>query len=346
MLVRVEGSDDSADQLPSTLEQLIADRLSELPDEEQAVVDWLVIAGGPLKLDDLTELNGDGTDEAVARLCARGLCDSQAERVDVRHPLTRDVAYKLMDAGRRSSLHHKLGELLSHTPLSKGLTAAVVARHLARGGQKERAAALYLEAGAAARANYQTRLATRCYRRAIALLAEDDLSLLEAHEAMEAICRNRGRWRGRRQHLGHLRRLAKQSGRPFWVATALVGTARFEFDGGHLSRALTAAQHAVGVARQAGSNVLVVRAESLGSEILRDVGDMQGALAAVDRAIETASAKDVSVRLRAEVLRTRGTLLRRMGRVEEAVEAHSEAIAVFKKVGARRMEFVHGVLFP
>lgn len=42
--------------------------------------------------------------------------------------------------------------------------------------------------------------------------------------------------------------------------------------------------------------------------------------------------------MRAEVLRSRGTLLRRMGRVHESVKAHAEAIAVFKKVGARRLE--------
>jgi tetratricopeptide (TPR) repeat protein len=74
------------------------------------------------------------------------------------------------------------------------------------------------------------------------------------------------------------------------------------------------------------------------AEMLRDLGDMQGALAACDRALETAAKSDVSARLRAEVLRARGTLLRRVGRVHEAVEAHAEAIAVFKQVGARRLE--------
>jgi tetratricopeptide (TPR) repeat protein len=43
-------------------------------------------------------------------------------------------------------------------------------------------------------------------------------------------------------------------------------------------------------------------------------------------------------RLRAEVLRTRGTLLVRVGRVHEAVDAYAEAIAVFRRAGARRLE--------
>jgi hypothetical protein len=48
---------------------------------------------------------------------------------------------------------------------------------------------------------------------------------------------------------------------------------------------------------------------------LHDLGDMQGALAAVDRALSTAESNDVPARQRAEVLRLRGTLLRRVGRV-------------------------------
>ena len=42
-LVRVERAGDA--ELPSTLEQLIADRLNELPHSERAVVEWLAIAG-------------------------------------------------------------------------------------------------------------------------------------------------------------------------------------------------------------------------------------------------------------------------------------------------------------
>ena len=42
--------------LPSTLEQLLGDRIRELPAEEHAVVDWLAIAGGPLPLADVVKL--------------------------------------------------------------------------------------------------------------------------------------------------------------------------------------------------------------------------------------------------------------------------------------------------
>src|SRR6187549_525593 len=73
-LVAVERPGELALPLPSTLEQLIADRLNELPAEEQAVVEWLAVAGGPLGTEDLLALEGRESEEAVMRLCARGLC--------------------------------------------------------------------------------------------------------------------------------------------------------------------------------------------------------------------------------------------------------------------------------
>src|SRR5690606_18440888 len=135
-------------------------------------------------------------------------------------------------------------------------------RHLARGAAKSQAAELYLTAAAAARTSYQMQLATRYYRRAIALLDEGDLRRLEAHEALETICRIQGRWRERRKHLVALRQLAKQSGKPRWASMALLRTARFELDEGHLARGLTSAQRAEQVAQQSQSPVLQIQAQS------------------------------------------------------------------------------------
>jgi serine/threonine protein kinase/tetratricopeptide (TPR) repeat protein len=337
-LVQVERSGEMGLTLPSTLEQLIADRLNELPEEEHAVIDWLSLAGGPLSEKDLDAVSETRTADAVARLCARGLCDLKSELIDVRHPLTRDVAYRALERRRRIRMHRVLGEYLATTPLARGLTAAVVARHFARGNARSEAAVYYIEAGNAARSGYQTQLAKRYYRRTLSLLSADDFRLLDVHQSMEAICRTQGRWRERRRHLVQLRRLSRNSAKPFWVATALLLTAQFELDAARLARALSSAQRAEVVANKAQSPLLLVQSRMLIGEILHDIGDMQGALAAVDRARSMADGKDVPPRLRAELLRLRGTLLRRVGRVHEAIEAQAEAVAVFRRAGARRQE--------
>src|SRR5262249_55693961 len=127
-LVRVERPGERVQPLPSTLEQLIGDRLHELPSEEHAVIDWLAVAGSPLSMADIIALASFSNDEPLARLFARGLCDKKGDDVDFRHPLVRDVAYLALDPAERGVMHRKLGEHLAKTPLAKGISAAIVAR--------------------------------------------------------------------------------------------------------------------------------------------------------------------------------------------------------------------------
>ncbi len=337
-LVRSERADQQGEALPSTLEQLIADRLNELPPEEHAVIDWLAVSGGPLLHVDLTHLLSNEADEAIARLCARGLCDARMESVEVRHPLTRDVAYLALSKDDRTAMHQRLGERLAQTQAARGLGAAIVARHFARGEDPERAADYFLEAAGVARLSFQLQLAARYYQRALEVLPEYDERRLEPYSVLEDICRVQGRWQDRKKYLGQLRACAKRSQQGYWIATALIRHAQFDFDAGHLTHGLSLAQLGEEVAQRAESPTLQVQAHSLMAEMLRDLGEMQGALAACDRALDTVSRSEVPPRLRAEVLRAQGTLLLRVGRVQEAVNAHAEAIAVFRQTGARRQE--------
>ncbi|MBX3189149.1 MAG: protein kinase [Labilithrix sp.] len=352
-LVRPYGTDLDSMGLPSTLEQLLADRIQELPGPEHVIADWLAIAAGPLGLADLAKLNAGAapqqsaahvlraTEDAIMRLCARGLCDRKGDVLDFRHPLTRDVAYATLDPTTRARMHRALGEHLAETSLARGVSAAIVARHLVRGDASERAAHFYLEAATAARNAYQTQLAIRYYLRGAQYLAPDDALRLGVHEALEAIFRVLGRRRERVRHLEILRATAKAMGTPRAACLALLRTARFDMDEGHLSHGLPVAKQAASVAHAAQYPNFEIEAELLVSELSRELGDVQGALAASDRALAACNPKvnpGVPARVRADVLRTRGVLLRRVGRVREAVDAYVEAIGVFRKVGARRQE--------
>jgi eukaryotic-like serine/threonine-protein kinase len=362
-LVRPHGTDLDSMGLPSTLEQLLADRIQELPGPEHVVVDWLAIAGGPLGLADLAMLNVRAaqhrsaapddaasdlsesmlraSEDAIMRLCARGLCDRKGDVLDFRHPLTRDVAYAALEPMTRSRMHRALGQHLAETSLARGVSAAIVARHLVRGDAPERAAHFYQEAANAARNAYQTQLAIRYYLRAAAHLASDDPQIMAVHEALENIFRVLGRKRERVRHLEILRATAKSIAAPRAACLALLRTARYDLDEGRLSHGLPVAKQAAAVAHSAQYPNFEIEAELLVSELLRELGDVQGALAASDRALAACNPKvnpGVPARVRADVLRTRGVLLRRVGRVREAVDAYVEAIGVFRKVGARRQE--------
>lgn len=337
-LVRHERPGERAETLPSTLEQLIGDRIRELPAAEHDVVAWLAVAGGPLTEADILALSRLPDAEAIMRLCARGLCDHRGDSIDFRHPLARDVAYLALDAPKRARLHHLLGEHLSRTPLARGLSAAIVARHFARGEAPVQAAEMYLEAAASARATHQEQLALRYYQRALGLLPPTDQRQMTAHAALEAIYRHLGRRAERRKHLEYLRDLARRSGKARWAALALLRTARIDCDDGQLARGLPVAERATEAARMSRQPALEVEAFTILSEILGDLGDVRGAIEACERALNVAKVAKLPPRVRAEVLRSKGVLLRRVGRVDEAVTAHAEAIAVFRVVGARRSE--------
>jgi serine/threonine protein kinase/tetratricopeptide (TPR) repeat protein len=339
VLARTDRAEAGAGALPSTLDQLLGDRIHELPVEEHAVVDWLAVAGGPLSLSDVLHLTLRDSDEAVVRLCARGLCDRKGELVDFRHPLTRDVAYAALDSAERVRMHRALGEHLAETSLARGLSAAIVARHLARGHHYERAADLYFEAANAARLGHQTRLSIRYTLRALAHLGENDPRRVQAHEALESAYRILGRRRERLRHLHALRSAARVVATPRAVGLGLLRSARYDFDEGHLGRGVQLARRAAEVAHQSRARAMEVEAEALVSDFLRELGDVQGALAACDRALaDPVRAGHVPPRLQGEVLLSRGVLLRRVGRVREAVDAYVEAIAIFRKCGVRRPE--------
>jgi eukaryotic-like serine/threonine-protein kinase len=340
-LVRTDREDSEFTALPSTLEQLLGDRMRELPPSEHTVVDWLAIAGGPLSIQDVLKLTSAGDDEAVVRLCARGLCDRKGELVDFRHPITREVSYSALDSDDRIRMHWMLGEHLAGTSLARGLSAAIVARHLARGHRYDRAADFYFEAGAAARASYQTRLAIRYYLRANSYLGADDKRRFVTHEALENAYRMIGRRRERIRHLKALRAIARRIATPRAVCLGLLRSARYDFDEGGLPRGVEVARRAAHIARTCDLPVFEMEAEARVSEFLRELGDVQGALSACDRALSAfhpTHAEKVPPRQRGEVLRLRGMLLLRVGRVNEAVETYVDAIAIFRKCGARRLE--------
>lgn len=351
-LERPHGADLDGMGLPSTLEQLLADRIQELPGAEHVIVDWLAIAGGPLGLSDLAKLDAQAVDvrvprslraseDAIMRLCARGLCDRKGDVLDFRHPLTRDVAYAALDSTTRVRMHRALGEHLAQTSLARGVSAAIVARHLVRGESTERAAHFYLEAANAARAAYQTALAIRYYQRAATHLSPDDPRRLGVHEALEATFRHLGRKRERVQHLEIMRATAKAIGSSRAACLALLRTARYDYDEGHLSHGLPIARQAAQLAHAHHFANFEIEAEMLVSELARELGAVQEALAASDRALAACNPKvnpAVPARVRADVLRTRGILLRRVGRVREAVDAYVEAIGVFRRTAARRQE--------
>jgi serine/threonine protein kinase/tetratricopeptide (TPR) repeat protein len=343
VLVRTERAGEMP--LPSTLEQLLAERLHELPSDEKEVAQWIAVMGGPLDIAVLRDLSAQPgqsgesiIEEAVVRLCARGICDRKGEAIDLRHPVARDVAYMTIEGPSKARMHRMLGERLKSTPVARGVSAAIVARHLARGESYAAAAEMYVEAAHAARASYQTQLATRYYHRALSLYPTGDTRRFVAHEALESMYRMIGRRRERKRQLEEMRALARELKTAKLITIALLRTARLDLDEAHLARGLPIAQKAIIMAEACKNPNLVVEAHALVIEFLRELGDVEGALRAANDALRISQQPGVSQRLRADVLRAKGILLRRLGRTHEAVGVYADSIAFLRAVGAKRSE--------
>ena len=72
------------------------------------------------------KLTGKDDDEAVVRLCARGLCDRKGELTDFRHPLTRDVAYVELESNYGHDAF--LVDVTGQTDLVRGFLASTLER--------------------------------------------------------------------------------------------------------------------------------------------------------------------------------------------------------------------------
>lgn len=346
LVIRPTGDRAGHHALPETLEQLLGDRVAELPADERHIVDILAVNSGPMTLEAISSLARTGAQEALGRVCARGLGDQRGHLYDFRHPLMRDVVYASLDARTRRRMHEDLGEYLATTATARGAQAAIVARHFLRAELPERAAQYYLEAAETARSANQVPLALKHYERALACLArprngEERELRLRTLDGLETLYRMTGQREQRIRTLRELGLFAKTLNTPRAAALALLRRARYDLDSSRLVRGTAQARMAAELATETQLALTAIEAESLLSELLRESGDVQGALAACDRAwaaCDPNTTNGVSARTRAEVLTTRGVLLRRLGRVREAVDSYADAIAYARRGGAKRIE--------
>lgn len=346
LVLRMTGDRAEHHALPETLEQLLGDRVAELPADERHIVDILAVNSGPMTLEAISSLSRTGAQEALGRVCARGLGDQRGHLYDFRHPLMRDVVYAALDARTRRRMHEDLGEYLATTATARGAQAAIVARHFLRAELPERAAQYYIEAAETARYANQVPLALKHFERALACLArprsaEERELRLRTLDGLETLYRMTGQREQRIRTLRELGVFATALHTPRAAALALLRRARYDLDASRLVRGVAQARMAAQLATDTQLALTAIEAESLLSELLRESGDVQGALAACDRAwaaCDPNTTSGVSARTRAEVLTTRGVLLRRLGRVREAVDAYADAIAYARKGGAKRLE--------
>jgi tetratricopeptide (TPR) repeat protein len=142
-----------ADHVPSSIRQLIANRLRDISKEGRTLLQLLSVSGS-LRIDapiPLEELPPHDLPDVADDLLRARLIDHESGEISIRHELIRQTAYDLMGPIKRAVLHRKVAESVLHRLEEAGHGEAAI--HFDRAGDRAAAFRYAASAAAAAQAN-------------------------------------------------------------------------------------------------------------------------------------------------------------------------------------------------
>lgn len=134
--------------LPMPVQDVIASRIDQLPQDDRHLLQLLSVAGSDVSLPLLREIGGAGAaplEPGLGRLCEAGLLrrieNTRGACYAFGHPLIRDVAYRTLLKARRAALHEASAEAIERLDAERlDEAAALLAYHREAAGQPLRAA--------------------------------------------------------------------------------------------------------------------------------------------------------------------------------------------------------------
>jgi DNA-binding CsgD family transcriptional regulator len=189
---RLDDSGQAADadiaELPSSLRQLVARRLADLPAETIAMLQVAAIVGDSASIRDLARVTGRSPSDVVVDLdeaFRAGLLDEHGERIAFRHQLVHDAIYQELPRVARQTMHRDAAAALAR---GDGDLLAV-ADHLVLGASRGDLEAVgWLRAAARDAVASDPSVATQLLERAEALLpsrhADADVVALEIVDSL------------------------------------------------------------------------------------------------------------------------------------------------------------------
>ncbi len=334
---RVVRRSGAAFALPTTLEDVIAARLAELPEPERHALRWLAVTGPGMRVAELRVLTGEELDDELGALEQRGLVQRRAGGgLFFPSAVVRHVAYESIDSADRVRMHRMMANYL--TALDLPISPARLAHHREQAGDRSGAADAYLAAGKAAHRMHSLDEAMRFFGRALALSPPTAEAAFEAHEAREHILRSLGRRTEQRAALEALRDVAEKTRQPRHSAIAFSRLARYDLDAARPAGVEAMLRRALDASIQADDKGSEIEALRLLGQLRRDQGDTLGAIEALDRALARAQTDERWLSARGQTLVQKAILEWRAAQIEESLESSAEAIVIFRRLGLKAHE--------
>jgi class 3 adenylate cyclase/tetratricopeptide (TPR) repeat protein len=168
-LARAIGRGDDPDDLPSSVEELAAAQIDELPQGQRSLLRRAAVLGDEFDGDLLQRMVEDvAPDQSVPQLLTglNGLVVETDHKLRFRHPLLREVAYAGLPYRKRRELHAHAAEVLEANTSVADHRPELLALHYFVAGRYDKAMDYGWRAGERAMARYAPAAAADAYRRA------------------------------------------------------------------------------------------------------------------------------------------------------------------------------------
>jgi tetratricopeptide (TPR) repeat protein len=168
-LARAAARGEDPDELPSTVEELAASQIDQLPPAQRSLLRRAAVLGDEFPEDLLLQMFRDvAPDRSGTELLVglSGLIVSTGHQLRFRHPILREVAYAGLPYRRRRELHAQAAEVLETTTAAADRRPEILALHYFVARNYEKAMDYGWRAGERAMARYAPAAAADAYRRA------------------------------------------------------------------------------------------------------------------------------------------------------------------------------------
>jgi len=168
-LARAAARGEDPDDLPSTVEELAASQIDQLPSAQRSMVRRAAVLGDEFPEDLLLQMLWDiAPEKSGTELLAglSGLIVSTGHLLRFRHPILREVAYAGLPYKRRRELHAKAAEVLEATSAAAERRPELLALHYFVARNYDKAMDYGWRAGERAMVRYAPAAAADAYRRA------------------------------------------------------------------------------------------------------------------------------------------------------------------------------------
>jgi class 3 adenylate cyclase/tetratricopeptide (TPR) repeat protein len=190
-LARAAARGEDPDELPSTVEELAASQIDQLPPAQRSMLRRAAVLGDEFPEDLLLQMITDvAPEKSGTELLAglSGLIVSAGYLLRFRHPILREVAYAGLPYRRRRELHAKAAEVLEANPAAADRRPELLALHYFVARNYDKAMDYGWRAGERAMARYAPAAAADAYRRAAqAARLSSSVSSSERSFYMEAL---------------------------------------------------------------------------------------------------------------------------------------------------------------